>query len=70
MINAALIENDTVTNIIYIDQANIELFAAAGMEIVDSAPLGMTMGDIRVDGSWYREVGGELLPLPIEREAV
>lgn len=65
MINAALIENDTVTNIIYIDQANIDAFTAAGMELIDSAPLGLTMGDFRAQGLWYREADGEALPLPI-----
>lgn len=70
MVNAALIENDTVTNIIYIDQTNMDAFAAAGMELIDSAPLGLTMGDVRIDGRWHREVSGELVPLPIEQKAV
>ena len=64
MINAAVIENDVVTNVIYIDQANIDLFAVDGMELIDSAPLGLTMGDYRDGDVWYR--GGQALPIAPE----
>ena len=66
MINAALIENDTVTNIIYIDQTNMDAFAAAGMELIDSAPLGLTMGDYRRADKWYRMIDGIEKSLPLE----
>ena len=64
-VNAALIENGIVKNIIYIDQANIDAFIADGMELIDSAPLGLTMGDWRMDGIWYRTIGDDIAVLPI-----
>ena len=64
MINAALIENNVVVNVIYIDQTNINLFATQGMEMIDSAPLGLTMGDYHDGYVWYR--GEQTLPIPPE----
>ena len=65
MIKAALIENGIVVNVIYIDAENMALFAAQGMELIDSEPIGLNIGDWRMDGLWYRNDGDDIIPLPI-----
>jgi len=64
MINAAVIQNDTVTNIIYINESNMALFQAQGFELLDTAELGLALGDRREEGVWYREVDGVPTALP------
>lgn len=61
MINAAVIENNVVVNVIYIDQENLDAFTANGMELIDSKPLGLTMGDYRDGDVWHR--GEQVLPI-------
>lgn len=68
MINAAVIENNTVINRIYIDQENLEAFVSKGMELIDSNPLSLSMGDYREEDAWYRDVDGVKTALPIEPE--
>ncbi len=65
MINAAVIQNDTVTNIIYINESNMALFQAQGFELLDTGPLGLALGDRREEGVWYRETDGIQTALPI-----
>lgn len=44
----------------------MDAFAAAGMELIDSAPLGLTMGDYRRADKWYRMIDGIEKSLPLE----
>ena len=65
MIGAVVI-NGIVTNIIVMDEAQIEEMAQAlGAEIVDAGPYGLMIGDSRTeDGQWVRNAGGDNLILP------
>lgn len=64
MINAAVIENGVVVNVIYIDAENMALFQTRGMQLIDSEPLGLSIGDITPDGAaFFRD--GVQLPLPV-----
>lgn len=65
--NAARIENNTVTNMIYIDEANMALFNSRGLEVIDPSPWGLTKGDYREGENWYRDIDGvkTALPLPV-----
>jgi hypothetical protein len=68
MINAAQIENSRVSNIIYIDETNISLFASMGMQLTDAAPLGLQIGDYNSGGTWYRNIDGVPKALPFMEE--
>ena len=74
MISAILIENDVVTNIIYIDAENMAAFIAGGMELINPADLefDLELDDYREDGVWYRDVEGvkTALPLPVPEPVV
>lgn len=65
MLSAVKIENDTVTNMIYIDEANMALFNEMGIEVIDPSPWGLTMGDYREGESWFRDIDGVKTELPI-----
>ncbi len=70
MLNAAMIENNRVVNVIYIDESNMELFNAQGMELLDSEPLGLSIGDYREGESWYRDMEGQKVELPVPVEPI
>ena len=63
MINAALIENGSVVNIIYIDKANFRRFKRLGMQLADAGPLGLTIGDTTDGVDFFRN--GEKLPITV-----
>lgn len=65
MINAAVIENSHVINIIYIDETNFSLFVQMGMQLADAAPLGLQIGDYLQGGIWYRDINGAPMALTI-----
>lgn len=61
---AAVIKEDKVVNMIYILEANLPEFPNA----IDPSPWGLNIGDYTTDGgeTWYRDIDGvkTLLPLP------
>lgn len=71
MINAALVENNQVTNVIYITETNLYHFKNAGMELIDTATIDLAIGDYREEDSWFRDVEGTktlIEPEPTEAE--
>ena len=55
----AVVYNNIVENVIAIQEKNIESIAAAlDRELVDAIPYGLTMGDMRVNGNWTRNLNG------------
>ena len=66
----AIVRNDLVENLIVIDEKNIEEMAAAlQCEIIDAAPYGLQVGDLRTAAGWTRNAGGEQMVLqPVEQE--
>jgi hypothetical protein len=53
--NMAVIENDTVINTISIDETNIESFSALiQKELYPADEYGLSIGDYRENGLWYR----------------
>jgi hypothetical protein len=66
MIGAVVIE-DTVDNIIVLEENQIdEMSAALGAEIIDARPYGLAIGDYRTpEGVWTRNAGGEQMILPL-----
>lgn len=67
-ITAAVIENNSVTNTIYINETAMQDFAARGWELMDAAPLGLQIGDYRRDNVWYRNMNGQELALPVPED--
>lgn len=70
MIGAVVID-DIVENIIVLDKSQLsEMTAALGAEIVDAAPYGLAIGDLRTELGWTRNVEGEQVVLSmLEQEA-
>lgn len=68
MLNIAVIENNVVSNVIYISQEVMEDFVSSGMELIDVRSLGLRIGDYRRDGLWYRMIDGIEFTLPLEVE--
>lgn len=66
--NAALIQNNTAVNIIYITQTAMDDFTQRGMELIDVEPLGIQIGDYRRNGQWYRNLGGQEVALPVPED--
>lgn len=66
----AMVRNDVVENLIVIKETQVEEMAAAlGCEIVDAAPYGLCVGDLRTAAGWTRNAGGEQMMLePLEQE--
>ena len=65
MIGAIVVDN-TVENLIVLDEAQIEeLQTALACEIVDARPYGLTKGDLRTAAGWTRNAGGEQMILPL-----
>ena len=53
--NFAVVENDTVTNIIVVAEQNAAAFSQAiGKELFSVNEIPLTMGDYRRDNEWYR----------------
>lgn len=63
--NAAIIQNNTAVNIIYITQTAMDDFTQRGMELIDVEPLGIQVGDYRRNGQWYRNLDGQEVALPV-----
>lgn len=63
--NAAIIQNNTAANIIYITQTAMDDFIQRGMELIDVEPLGIQIGDYRRNGQWYRNLDGQEVALPV-----
>lgn len=63
--NAAVIQNNTAVNIIYITQTAMDDFTQRGMELIDVEPLGIQIGDYRRDNVWYRNMNGQEVALPV-----
>lgn len=62
----AIVRNDTVENLIVLDEAQKdELEAALSCEIVDARPYGLIVGDLRTAAGWTRNAGGEQILLPL-----
>lgn len=62
----AIIRNDIVENLIVINEEQIsEMSTALNCEIVDAAPYGLTVGDLRTAAGWTRNAGGEQMILPL-----
>ena len=56
----AVVQNDIVQNVIVANEGQqAELSAALSAELVDATPLGLSPGDLRVNGQWTRNVDGE-----------
>ena len=66
--NAAIIQNNTAVNIIYITQTAMDDFIQRGMEVIDVEPLGIQIGDYRRDTVWYRNLGGQEVALPVPED--
>lgn len=65
MIGAVVREN-MVENVIVLDEAQLEVMAAAlGCEIVDAKPCGLAIGDLRTSSGWTRNEGGEQVILEV-----
>lgn len=62
----AIVRNDIVENLIVINEEQIsEMSTALNCEIVDAAPYGLTVGDLRTTAGWTRNAGGEQMILPL-----
>lgn len=62
----AIVRNDIVENLIVINEEQIsEMSTALNCEIVDAAPYGLTVGDLRTAAGWTRNAGGEQMILPL-----
>ena len=62
----AIIRNDIVENLIVINEEQIsEMSTALNCEIIDAAPYGLTVGDLRTAAGWTRNAGGEQMILPL-----
>lgn len=62
----AIVRNDIVENLIVINEEQIsEMSTLLNCEIVDAAPYGLTVGDLRTSAGWTRNTGGEQMILPL-----
>lgn len=62
----AIVRNDIVENLIIINEEQIsEMSASLNCEIVNAAPYGLTVGDLRTSAGWTRNAGGEQMILPL-----
>lgn len=66
--NAAIIQNNSAVNIIYITQTAMDDFIHRGMELIDVEPLGIQVGDYRRNGQWYRNLDGQEVALPVPED--
>ena len=62
----AIVRNDMVENLIVINKEQVsEMSASLNCEIIDAAPYGLTVGDLRTAAGWTRNAGGEQMILPL-----
>ena len=62
----AIVRNDLVENLIVIAEENVsEMATALQCEIIDAAPYGLQVGDLRTAAGWTRNAGGEQMVLPL-----
>lgn len=62
----AIVRNDIVENLIVINGEQIsEMSTSLNCEIVNAAPYGLTVGDLRTSAGWTRNAGGEQMILPL-----
>ena len=62
----AIVKNNLVENLIVINESQIEeMQTALNCEIVDAAPYGLCVGDLRTQAGWTRNAGGEQMILPL-----
>lgn len=55
----AVIKNDFVDNLIVCEENQIsEMEAALQAELVDAVPFGLSIGDLRVNNNWTRNIDG------------
>lgn len=60
----AVVKDNFVTNVLVADAAQKdELETALSAELVDAAPYGLQIGDMRVNGAWTRNQDGEQITL-------
>lgn len=60
----AVVKDNMVENVIVAkESAKAELEQALGAELVDAAPYGLAIGDMRVNGAWTRNQKGEQVAL-------
>ena len=60
----AVVKSDMVENVLVADAAQKdELETALNAELVDAAPYGLQIGDMRVNGAWTRNQDGEQITL-------
>ena len=60
----AVVKDNFVTNVLVADAAQKdELEASLNAELVDAAPYGLQIGDMRVNGAWARNQDGEQITL-------
>ena len=65
----AIVRNDMVENLIVINEEQIsEMSASLNCEIIDAAPYGLTIGDLRTSAGWTRNAGGEQMILPLLKQ--
>ena len=60
----AVVKDNFVTNVLVADAAQKdELETSLNAELVDAAPYGLQIGDMRVNGAWTRNQDGEQITL-------
>ena len=60
----AVVKDNFVTNVLVADAAQKdELETTLSAELVDAAPYGLQIGDMRVNGAWTRNQDGEQITL-------
>lgn len=65
MINAAVVIDDHVDNIIYISEKVMAEWQENGQELIDRETCGLAIGDYRQGETWYRDIDGEPVELPL-----
>lgn len=63
-IDETMVDNVIVANA----EQKEELEEALGRTLLDAAPLGLTVGDLKQGDNWTRNVEGEQVVLPIEQD--
>jgi len=57
--NYAVVKNNYIENLIAIEKAQVpEMEIALECELVDATSLGLSIGDMRVNGNWTRNIDG------------
>lgn len=62
----AIVKENIVQNLIVLNEAQVaEMSTALACEIVDAAPYGLNVGDLRTAAGWTRNAGGQQMVLPL-----